>query len=176
VFQSEPNPGYGEFLAVRISDCIRRAVHNLVPAQVGWGVGSEPTQVFNRRWKMKAGTKLVSPFGQPDHVQMNPPRASANLVEPSGPTDPEIGVLSLRTAAGKPLALLANYSLHYVGGTEGGDVSADYFGMFAHRVGELLGSGGQDPPFVGILSNGTSGNINNVDFRTAGEKQEPFNF
>jgi hypothetical protein len=46
--------------------------------------------------------------------------------------------------------------------------------MFAHRVGELLGSGGQDPPFVGILSNGTSGNINNVDFRTAGEKQEPY--
>jgi hypothetical protein len=174
VFQSEPNAGYGEFLAVRISDGIRRAVSNLAPAKVGWGVGSEPTQVFNRRWKMKEGTKLVDPFGRTDYVRMNPPRASAELVEPAGPTDPQVGVLALRSADGQPLALLANYSLHYVGGVPGGHVSADYFGAFARRIGELLSAGGQDPPFVGILSNGTSGNINNVNFRETGEEQEPY--
>ncbi len=119
-FQSEPDAEYLEFLSRRISDGIRRAAHNLAPAQVGWGTGSEPTQVFNRRWKMSADTKLVDPFGRPDQVKMNPPVASPQLVEPAGPTDPEIGILSVRDADSRPLALVANYSLHYVGGVPGG--------------------------------------------------------
>ena len=174
VFQSEPEVEYTEFLARRISDGIRRAVNNLQPAQVGWGVGREPSQVFNRRWKMKESVKLVDPFGRVDHVRMNPPVASPELVEPAGPIDPEIGVLSLRDVEGRPLALLANYSLHYVGGVPGGDVSADYYGAFAQRLGQLLGSGRPDAPFVGIMSNGTSGNINNINFREARESQPPY--
>jgi hypothetical protein len=174
VFQSEPDPAYREFLAVRISDGIRRAVNNLAPAKIGWGVGREATQVFNRRWKMKDTVKLVDPFGRVDQVRMNPPRASADLVEPAGPTDPEIGVLSVRAANGRPLALLANYSLHYVGGVPGGHVSADYFGAFAKRVGQRLSADGLDPPFVGILSNGTSGDINNINFRQKAEGAEPY--
>ncbi len=174
VFQSDPNPNYPEFLAARISDGIRRAVNNLEPAKIGWGSGSDPTQVFNRRWKMKDTLKLVDPFGRTDRVRMNPPRASAELVEPAGPTDPEIGILSVRAADGRPLALLANYSLHYGGGVPGGNVSADYFGEFARRVGQMLSADRLDPPFVGILSNGTSGDINNINFRQAGESREPF--
>ncbi len=91
VFQSDPDPQYLKFLAVRIADGIRRAVHNLVPARIGWGMGEVADQVFNRRWKMKESVKLADPFGRADHVLMNPPRASADLVEPSGPTDPQVG-------------------------------------------------------------------------------------
>ena len=47
---------------------------------------------------------------------MNPGYQNPGLVEPAGPTDPDVSVLSVATADGKPLALLANYSLHYVGG------------------------------------------------------------
>ena len=72
-------------------------------------------------------------------------------------------MLYVRTHAGKPVALLANYSLHYVGGVGPGHASADYFGVFADRVKELLQADRQDPPFVGIMSNGTSGDINNVN-------------
>ncbi len=173
-FQSEPDEAYLEFLAVRISDAIRRAVHNLAPAKIGWGTGREASQVFNRRWKMREGLALVDPFGRPDRVKMNPPPASPDLVEPSGPIDPEIGVLSLRARDGRPLAVLANYSLHYVGGTPGGDVSADYYGAFAVRLRELLSAEHSDPPFVGIMSNGTSGNINNIDFRSKPEARSPY--
>ena len=35
--------------------------------------------------------------------------------------------------------MLANYSLHYVGGVPQGDVSADYFGVFARTLTRLLG-------------------------------------
>jgi len=174
VFQSDPDASYLEFLANRISDCIRRAVNNLAPARIGWGVGREEKQVFNRRWKMKSGVEMLDPFGRPDHVRMNPPQASSDLVEPAGPIDPEVGVLAVQTVEGRPLALLANYSLHYVGGTGGNHVSADYYGVFADRLQQLLGADRQDPPFVGMMSNGTSGNINNINFREKGEAHPPY--
>ena len=175
VFQSDPDAQYAEFLASRISDGIRRALRNLQPAQVGWGVGTEPSQVFNRRWKMKAGAELSDPFGRgTDKVKMNPQPGSPELIEPAGPIDPEVAILALRRRDGRPLALLANYSLHYVGGTKAGDVSADYFGVFAEAIRRDLNAGDLDPQFVGIMSNGTSGNINNIDFRMDSPRHPPY--
>jgi hypothetical protein len=39
---------------------------------------------------------------------------------------------------------------------------------------QLLAADRLDPPFVGIMSNGTSGNINNINFRIPGESQPPY--
>src|SRR5690606_18629486 len=171
--QSEPDPSYLEFLSERAADAVIRAYHNRRPAKIGWAVGQEPSQVFNRRWKMKPGTHLPDPFGGQDRVKMNPGVGNPNLLEPAGPVDPAVPVLSVRDLDGTPIALLAHYSLHYVGGTAPGGISADYFGMFANRIGELLNAGknGDTPPFVGIMSNGASGDINNIHW--AGEKRDP---
>jgi neutral ceramidase len=175
VFQSEPDRQYTEFLAERVADGVGRAIHNLAPARIGWGVGREPNQVFNRRWKMKPGTIPPNPFGGTnDLVKMNPPIESPNLIEPAGPTDPEIAVVSLQSPDGRPVALLANYSLHYVGTDRDEEVSADYYGAFADRIEQLLGADRQDPPFVALLSNGTSGNINNINFRKKRPSQQPY--
>ncbi len=171
ILQSEPDPRYLEFLVERIADGVGRAINNLAPARVAWGAGREPNQVFNRRWKMKPGTIPPNPFGGTnDLVKMNPPIGSPDLVEPAGPTDPEVSVLSLQSPEGRPIALLANYSLHYVGTSRGNDISADYYGAFADRIQQLLGADRLDPLFVAMLSNGTSGNINNINFR---QKREP---
>ncbi len=165
---------YQSFLAGRIADAVARAMHNLEPARIAWGAGSEPSQVFNRRWRMKPGTIPPDPFGgTTDQVRMNPRRGDPNLLEPAGPTDPEIAFLIVRSTAGRPIALLANYSLHYVGGTGKAEISADYYGFFARRIAAMLGAAGQDPPFVGIMSNGTSGNVNNIDFRRADPPKLP---
>jgi hypothetical protein len=175
VFQSDADQAYRSFLAVRIADAVRRAIENLEPARIGWGVGRVPGQVFNRRWHMKPGTIPANPFGSDsDQVKMNPPAGSPDLIEPAGPTDPEVSVVAVQSLDGRPIALLANYSLHYVGGTGSGHVSADYFGMFADRIQQLLGADRQDPPFVGILSNGTSGDINNINFREPPKRREPY--
>ena len=96
---------------------------------------------------------------------MNPAPGSPDLVEPAGPIDPQVSIVSVQTPQGRPIALLANYSLHYVGGVGPGHVSADYFGAFADQVQQLLKADRLDPPFVGIMSNGTSGDINNINFR-----------
>ena len=174
VFQSETVPGYPEFLAQRISDGVRRALNNRAPAEIGWGVGSNDRQVFNRRWHMKPGTPLPNPFGGTDQVKMNPPPASPELDKPAGPIDPEVAVVSVRAIDGRPIALLANYSLHYVGGTQGAAVSADYYGMFATRVAQKLEAEQLDPPFVAMMSNGTSGDINNINFPDGQAPKQPY--
>lgn len=174
IFQSNPNTDYLPFLERRIADGVRRAVNNLEPARIAWGSGELPGEVFNRRWYLKPGVVLEDPFGgQDDRVKMNPPRASEDLVEPAGPTDPEISIIALESTDGRPIALLANYSLHYVGGVAGDHISADYYGIFADRIQQLLGADRLNPPFVGIMSNGTSGDINNINFREPGTSQQP---
>ena len=164
---------YQRFVAHRIADGVRCAINNLRPARVAWGTADLPGQVFCRRWLMKPGTELFNPFGEPDHAKMNPGN-SPNLLKPAGPVDPQIAFLALETLEGRPLGLLANYSLHYVGGTGPNHISADYFAVFADRIQELLGADRQDPPFVAAMSNGTSGNINNVNYAVPRPKRQPY--
>ncbi|MEX2215622.1 MAG: hypothetical protein WD768_15930 [Phycisphaeraceae bacterium] len=183
VFQSDPDETYRKLLTERIALAVEKAHANLEPAKVGWAVGSDPMQVFNRRWLAKEGTLLPDPFGNArDKVKMNPGLGNPSVGQSIGIIDPDVSLLSVQATDGRPIALLANYSLHYVGGQPGDQVSGDYFAQFAKRVGELIEEGqgqrakGQgtesNPPsairnpqsFLAIMSNGTSGDINNVDF------------
>jgi hypothetical protein len=108
-----------------------------------------------------------------EKARMNPGVNNPNLDKPAGPVDPEISFISIKAVDGRPLALLANYSLHYVGGVE--PLSADYYGAFAGSIQQLLGIKKGGPAFVGILSNGTSGNINNINYGAAAPtKQRPY--
>lgn len=175
VFQSEPESLYREFLKERIAHSIVDAASRLEAARVGWAVGNNARQVFNRRWFMRPGFRYVDPFDAgTDRVRMNPPPGSSQLLAPAGPIDPEVPVLSVQSRDGRPLALLANYSLHYVGGVAPGGLSADYFGEFARQIAQRVGAGEADPPFVGIMSNGTSADINNVNFFEPGVRRQPF--
>lgn len=164
---------YQRFLARRIADGVRRAIKRLEPAKIGWGSASVPSQVFNRRWFVEDETQRRNPFGGVDQVRMNP-SGSAVLVRPAGPVDPEVAFLTVQATDGRPLALLANYSLHYVGGVPARTISADYFAVFANHLATLLGAEKQDVPFVGIMSNGTSGDVNNINFRQRGPRLPPY--
>jgi neutral ceramidase len=169
-----PFDSYQTFLAKRIADGVKRAANNLQPARIGYGSGSLPQHVFNRRWKMKPGTKMTNPFGGEDKVVMNPGVGNPNLLEPAGPTDPQVSFISVQATNGVPLALLANYSLHYVGGVPNGHISADYFAVFCQRIGELLQANQKDVPFVGLLANGTCGDVNNINFAGPRESNPPY--
>lgn len=175
IFQSDANKEYQRFLTLRLADAVCQAINNLQPAKIGWAVGVEPRHVFNRRWKMKPGVINKDLLGGTnDQVRMNPPPGSPDLLEPAGPTDPEVSVLAVKSLDGKPIALLANYSMHYCGGVPGRTFSADYFGAFADRIQQLLGADRQEPPFVAALSNGTSGDCNSTNFREPPKKEPPF--
>lgn len=164
---------YLTYLATRISEGVRRAHHNLAPARIGWGGFEEPRYVKNRRWFTEGAEKVTNPFGEKgEKVRMNPGRTG--LIKPAGPVDPEVFLLSVQHEDGRPLALLANYGLHYVGGIPGGTVSADYYGAFCKRLEESLNTDNQDPPFVAMMSNGTSGDVNANDVTAPREKFAPY--
>jgi len=165
---------YQRLIARRIADTIQLALNRLEPARLGWGSGHEPSQVFNRRWFVRDEANRRNPFGGVDQVRMNPAAGSPDLIEPAGPTDPAIPFIAVQSAAGRPLALLAAYSLHYVGGVPHGTVSSDYFGAFCTRLEEMIGGARGHPPFVALLANGTSGDVNNVDFRAPRAPSAPF--
>lgn len=164
---------YQRFVARRIVDGVKRAHNLLRPAEIASGSIDVPEHVFNRRWYLKPGKMPPNPFGGIDKVKMNPGAGSADLVEPAGPTDPAVAILALREPGGKPIAVFTTYSLHYVGGVGNGDISADYYGMYCERLARLVAEG-QTPAFVALMANGTSGDINNINFRTPRPRQKPY--
>jgi len=191
---------YARWLPGKIAEGIARARKNLAPARIGWAVGKDPKNVFCRRFLMKPGTAPTNPFSGTanDQAQMNPGYQNPNAIRRTGPVDDAVSVLSVQTPGGRPIALVGNYSTHYAGAPP---LSADYFGVFCRRIGELIGAangaekGGQSPfvrstlravpangdgplfpapPFVGIMSNGTSGDANCCDFVNSPRKFDRF--
>ncbi|NLX95731.1 MAG: hypothetical protein GXY83_06105 [Rhodopirellula sp.] len=166
---------YTRLLVAKMAEGVEKAAGRLAPAEIGWGLGSLPEEVGNRRWLKKEGTIPPNPFGETgDRAQMNPSAGSPDLVHPAGPTDPDVSLLSVVEPGGRARALLANYSLHYVGGIPAGMLSADYFGEFCGQIRQRLAPDAGPDEFLGILSNGTSGDINNIDFLKPRPRAEPF--
>ncbi|MDD2707896.1 MAG: hypothetical protein PHV34_07775 [Verrucomicrobiae bacterium] len=162
---------YRKILTDGIAESIVRAHGALRPAAVGVAVHPLPEEVFNRRWFLKPGKMPLNPFGKMDQVKMNPGTRPDVLDHPAGPTDPDITIVFVQDAKRQPLALYANYSLHYVGGAPKGMVSADYYGEFARLMPFRVGAG---KDFVAMMSNGTSGDINNRPFLVTRPPREPF--
>lgn len=164
----QPLTDYQSFLSRRIVDSVRLAIKRMAPAKIAWGSVEEPSELFNRRWFVTEPDERRNPFGGVDQVRMNP-SGKATLEKPAGGTDPQLSFVSLQHIDGRPLAVLANYSLHYVGGVPARTISADYFAVFANRMAQLLEATDQQPQFVAILSNGTSGDVNNINFQQRGQ-------
>ena len=169
--RSEAAAAYYKFFVEGVADSIVKAYAALRPAAVGAAAHPLPDEVFNRRWYMKPGKMPLNPFGRLDTVKMNPGTSPDVIDRPAGPTDPDITVLSVQDAKRKPIALFANYSLHYVGGPPEGQMSADYFGEFSRLMPSRLRG---DVAFVSMMSNGTSGDINNIPFGVTRPPREPF--
>ena len=155
-----PDEAYRHFVAQRIAEAAVAADRNLAPAKIRFATFNKPELVASRRFLCKQGSVEVNPFGERGERVKSVAGRSGAFIRPAGPVDPEFSVLSVQHLHGRPLAVLGNFSVHYCGGYAGGLVSADYFGYYARRLAELLSSGdGQKGSFVGIMSNGTSGDI-----------------
>jgi hypothetical protein len=141
------DPAYLDWVAGRIADAVSIAGANAVPACIAAGTADATGVCFNRRFHMRNGT-----------VVFNPGICNPDIVSVAGPVDPQVTALLVEDLSGTPLALWANLALHYVGTDDPLAISADYYGHFAAIVPRLLGS-----RCVGLLTNGASGDINNVD-------------
>lgn len=141
-------PREGEYLdwaKPRMVEAAVSAAATAVPAQVAWAVGHEARPQYNRRFHMKDGSVRFNP-GLPDQI-----------ARVAGPTDPSLPLLLVRRQEdGAALAVLANYSLHYIGDHDSMKISADYFGEFSRLAAERFGES-----CVALLTHGASGDINN---------------
>ncbi|HGJ66419.1 TPA: hypothetical protein ENS27_13735 [bacterium] len=131
-----------------------KAISDFETCTISEGVSYEDRIAFNRRYHMKDGT-----------TQTNPGYQNPNIIEPAGPIDPEVGILSFTDEKGKLKSLYVNYTCHLdcVGGTE---LSADYPGHMTVRLRERL----NDKPFV-IFTNGACGDINHINFKSPYHRQ-----
>ncbi len=156
---SRADPAYVEYLPGPITAAIVGANQRLAPARVGWAQGDDWKHTFNRRWIRRPDKILTDPFGQTNvRANMHPGHESPDAIGPSGPVDPQLSVFAAQREDGKPLAILANYSMHYYSSDL---LSSDYYGQFAKQVSAMLGA---DDSFVGIMSQGTSGDLMWMDY------------
>ena len=149
---------YQLFLARRISDGVRRALNVRRPAEVAFGSVDVPDHLLNRRWFVRDGKGPVNPFGKVERVWKTG-APGPEFTEPAGPVDPAVSFIALREPGGRPISVYAAYSLHYVGDTGPAHISADYFGMFCEALKRLQSKPEDDPPFVALMANATSGDV-----------------
>jgi Concanavalin A-like lectin/glucanases superfamily len=153
---------YAASLPGRIAEAIGGALKNLEPARIGWAATDDDRHTFCRRWIRRPDKMLDDPFGQRTvRANMHPGYQSADVIAPAGPVDPSLTVLAVQSKTNRPIAVLANYSMHYYGAPP---VSADYFGFFAGSLEGMIGAHHLNPPFVGIMSQGTSGDQMWMDY------------
>lgn len=160
---SDPDEHYSRFLPGQIAKGIVQAQKNLQPAQLGWAVGRDEKNVASRRWLMKPGVAPTNPYvgRTDDQAQMHPGYGNPDAIRPTGPVDPSVPVLAIRTARGEPLAVLTNYSMHYVGKPA---LSADYFSLVCDQMAKRLKAEDRQPRFMAMHSNGTSGDAWLMDY------------
>ncbi len=159
---SRADEAYSKFLPGKIAEAVAGAQKNLAPARIGWTVVEDRAHTNCRRWILRPDRVRTDPFGEPTvRAMMHPGYQNPDFIGPAGPIDPYLTILAVQTPQGQPMALLANYSMHYFGS---GNISADYYGVFARRIGQLLGAEGRQPAFVGIMAQGTSGDLHWMDY------------
>lgn len=139
---------YPKQLVERLVEAIARADKARRPARIAAGISRRDDLSFNRRFHMKNGT-----------VQFNPGKLNPEIVRAAGPIDPDVGLLAVQDASGKPIAALTVFALHLdtVGGTEYG---ADYPYYLQQSLRQKFGD-----DFFSLFGTGTCGDINHIDVR-----------
>ncbi len=158
---ADEDAAYAAYFEDRLVEAVVGAAARLQPASAGWTAIEDFAHTFCRRWILRPDRVRRDPFGDPTvRANMHPGYQNPDFVGPSGPVDPGLSIFSVQTPDGRPIALLANYSMHYVGAEP---VSPDYFGAFCRALERRIRPEG-DRDFVAIMSQGTSGDQMWMDY------------
>jgi hypothetical protein len=110
---TDADPAYVPYLREKLAEAVAAAEVNLEPAKVGWAVENAAEFTALRRWILRPDKIGLDPFGNPTvranmHAGANP----ENVTGESGPEDPDLSLISLQSTDGRPIAVLANFSMH----------------------------------------------------------------
>jgi hypothetical protein len=156
---TDADENYVPFLREKLVEAIVAAQAGREPARVGFAKTNAAEFTALRQWIRRPDRIKEDPFGNMT-VRANM-HAGANwddAVGEAGPEDPDLSLISVQARDGRPLAVLANFSMHYFGDK---DISADYFGLFCEGLKQRIAPDGK---FVGIMSHGCSGDIWRRDY------------
>ena len=138
-------------LVERIVEAVSEAAGTMVPVRIGVGTGHEDRITMNRRLRLTNGKHWT--------IRRANPSPQDSEVAGLGPVDPEIGILRLDRADGRPLAVVYNFAGHAYGGVPGGGVTADFPG-FASRVIEAAMDGA-----VALFLQGAAGDVTPIRYK-----------
>ncbi len=159
---SSADPHYIKVLPAMIAEGIRQANSRRQPARVGWAVIDAPEHTKSRRWILRPDKLRGDPFGDVTvRATMHPGHENPSFIGPSGPVDTGLSLLAVQSVDGEPLAMFANFSMHYYGSPA---ISADYFGAFTEEFASLIEAGDGRNGFVAAMSQGTSGDLQWMDY------------
>ncbi len=161
---TDADPAYVPYLRDKLVEAMIAAEANLEPAQCGWAVENAHEYTALRRWIRRPDRIDQDPFGNPTvRANMHAGRVWDDVTGESGPEDPDLSLISFRAVDGRPIAVLANFSMHYFGDEA---LSADYFGLFCEGFQRHLATQAVPgkPPFVAMMSHGCSGDIWRRDY------------
>jgi hypothetical protein len=159
---SRADPNYPTFLIPRLAHAIQLANERLQPAQIGFASARVPMLTFCRSYIRRPDRIQKDPFGQPTvRANMHPGFLSPDAIGPTGPVDDQLSLLAMQTLDGKPLGVLANFSMHYV---DSPLLSADYFGRFAEHLGKRIDGSDGSTSCIVSMSQGTSGDLASMNY------------
>jgi len=139
-------------VAERTIRAIREAYGALEPVTCGVGTGHEDRIMGNRRLKLNNGREV-----DVRRAYALPPDDEVAGV---GPIDPEIGVLRLDRADGRPMAVVYNFACHPIQGVPSGGNTADLTGFASKAIEDNLGEGA-----IALFIQGCAGDINPVLYK-----------
>lgn len=154
------NPKYLEHVERQLVAAVCEADKNRAAARCGVGRGQAPNVAFNRRFRMRDGLTFTHPgVGNPD------------IIEPAGPTDPEVGVIGAWDADGKCLGCVVNFACHATVDPAPGAASANYVYYLEKAIQGYMGK-----DCVVVFLNGASGDVTQVDNQTKYQNRTPERF
>src|SRR5207245_11668191 len=130
----------------RSIDAVSLAHDSRAEVKAGIGRGKEDQVAFNRRFRMRDGRTVTHP-GQGNEA----------ILEPAGPTDPEVGVIGVWDKERKKLlGCVVNFACHAT--TSPGGISANYIYYLEKAIKGYYGT-----DTVVVFLNGASGDVTQVN-------------
>jgi hypothetical protein len=133
---------YMEDLVQKISKTVTLANNRLSEAKIGIGTAEIDDISFNSRLKLKDGSIAWWGHGEDE------------ILGPTGPIDPEIGIVYVKNSKDEVIAVLYNFSCH-ANTLDISEYSADYPGYASRIIEEKTGG-------IALFSPGACGNIHPV--------------
>ncbi len=131
----------------QIVEAVCRADANRAEVRCGAGVGIEDKVAFNRRFRMKNGM-----------THTHPGQGNPELVEPAGPTDPEVGVIGVWDGKGeKFLGCVVNFSCHATCSAPGTSANWIYY------MEQVIRGSMMNPEAIVVFLQGACGDVTQVD-------------